>query len=253
MTNNQNENQQNENVNVVELQTITPKYRGLLSVLITFGVCFVTIIFLFQIVLKPIKIEGISMQPTINVDFAPVTAANNQDLVYYNKTNNYSVGDIVIINNDFDNDTIIKRVIATGGQTITFKTSGEPSYIKYGGESQHDVVNLTIEITSGNETTQLKEDYINESMIFQYVNSININELGQFTQYTQMSDALKSNNSYSITLPENTFFCMGDNRSHSYDSRHFGYFSADDILGEMILHVPHGRSIFYALWHKIFG
>lgn len=37
-----------------------------------------------------------------------------------------------------------------------------------------------------------------------------------------------------VTVPEGTFFAMGDNRDRSYDSRHWGFVPLDHIIGEAI-------------------
>lgn len=256
MNNNSHIHETNENakkVNVDELQTITPKYNLFRSILITFGVCFVIVIFCFQILLVPIKITGTSMQPTLNNKYALATGVENQDIVYYHKTNSYTPGDILIINNPLDQDTIIKRIIAVGGETIIFSVYGEPTYRTYNGEKQLNRMALKISVKSGETERELNENYIKEDMYFQFINSYNSYEYQSFPYYKVINDELKSNGTYSITLPKNTYFCMGDNRNNSYDSRHYGYFEEKNILGEQILHVPHGKSIFYAIWHKIFG
>jgi len=241
----------NKKVNVVTLQTITPKYQAVLSILITFGVCFVLVIFGFQVILRPIKIDGISMQPTINNEYT--TLNSKQDIVYYCNTGNYTVGDIVIINNKIDNDTIIKRVIAVGGQTITFNVSGTAEYVTYNNEKQISKQALSFTITQNGENITLEEDYIKESMYFSYITSYNSHIYSKYKELVKMNDSLKSTGKYSIEIPEDCYFVMGDNRNHSDDSRCFGYFSHDDILGEQVLLVPNGKSIFYAIWHKIFG
>ena len=236
-------------VNVVELQTVTPKYQTLLSILITFGVCFVCVIFVFQVVFKPIQIDGISMQPTVNNSYTSLNG--KRDIVYYCNTGNYTVGDIVIANNEIDNDTIIKRIVAVGGQTITFNVYGTQTRLPYTNELSKQ--SLSITITENGEEIELDEDYIKESMVFNFITSLNKDIYSKYTEFVKMDNALKTTGTYSITLPENTYYLMGDNRNNSDDSRCFGYFEKSDILGEMVLHIPSGKSIFYAIWHKIFG
>jgi len=244
----------NDEQKVVELYSIAPKNRIFLNILITFGVCFIFVVFGFYVVLRQYQIEGDSMQPTINNEY---TSFNEKlDTVYVSKTENYQRGDIVIINNTLENDKIIKRVIAIGGDTITFSLI-EGTEIKQTipGQSNKVVVSMEMEIsiTNSSETLKLKEDYIKETMVFNFITPMNSEYYGKYEEYKKMNNALKENLTYSITLPENTFYCMGDNRNLSKDSRCYGLFDKSDIMGEMVLHIPYGKTIFYAIWHKIFG
>lgn len=237
-----------------KLQIINSNNRTFLSILIIFGVCFVSVIFVFQIILTPIAIDGISMQPTINNSYSAYTNNDAQDIVYYLDSNDYQNGDIVIIDNKLENDTLIKRVIATGGQTITFNVIlGTEKYETIKGKSELVSMAMTISISDNTGSTLLDENYIKEPMQFEFITELNSSLIGKYTKYQEMDQALRQNYTYSVIVPENSFYCLGDNRNASYDSRCYGTFVASDIKGEVVLHVPHGKSIFYAIWNKIFG
>ncbi len=49
---------------------------------------------------------------------------------------------------------------------------------------------------------------------------------------TPLSEMLLENNS--LSLGENEYFVMGDNRSHSFDSRSWGVLNKEDIVGRVI-------------------
>lgn len=46
-----------------------------------------------------------------------------------------------------------------------------------------------------------------------------------------------------LTIPEGKLFVMGDNRDHSYDSRHWGFVDVNAVRGK----------VFYVYWSKEFG
>lgn len=156
---------------------------------IVMAVVFVTVVFTF--VARVITVDGISMEPT-----------------YYNGDRVLSTtlagaphqGDVVIVVNALD-EPIIKRVIATEGQTVDFdQESGE--------------VIVDGEVVSG--SVYGIEDGIT------YVTDLP----GQVLEFPQ-------------TVPKGCVFVMGDNRDNSLDSRfvEVGMVDARNILGKVFFNL----------------
>lgn len=72
--------------------------------------------FLLTYVVKPTKVEGISMQPTLHTGQRLV-----MEKVSILFTGDYSRNDVVIIRADENQKAIIKRVVATAGDTVTIQ------------------------------------------------------------------------------------------------------------------------------------
>ncbi|WP_352400295.1 signal peptidase I [Anaerotignum sp.] len=128
----------------------------------------------------PVRLEGSSMDPTLN----------DGDIVcmsrFYANMGMYEKGDIVVFryNDHGRKKTVLKRVIATEGDHIRFLDDGS---VAVNGEV-------------------LQEDYI---------------------------DSL-TNGIVDMTIPPKTVFVLGDNRDLSFDSRHMGVISCDDLQGKVI-------------------
>ena len=103
----------------------------------------------------------------------------------------------------FEDEPIVKRVIATQGQTV---------------DITYDATGVGTVIVDGQA---LKEPYINEPMLA--------------PSYATVS--------FPLTVPEGCVFVMGDNRNHSADSRYtqIGVFNTKYILGKVLLVVWPGR------------
>ena len=167
----------------------------------TFITVFV-IIMIFTYILHPVNVVGTSMTNTLQ----------DGDRIFMTTVyGSLSYGDIVVINNDMaylldeDNqiveknidgsglkECIIKRVIATGGQTIEINS-----------DTKEVIVDGKV----------LDEPYIKELT----------NSSGFFD--------------YPITVPEGYYFCMGDNRNGSSDSRNsdIGLIKKSQVYGKAIL------------------
>ena len=110
-------------VKTIEIITGSTVFRYVLGAMIIFAMCFITSLFTFNIVLVPVEVQGYSMLPTINASASGDGGETYTDIVYVSKSKNIHYKDIVVIKGGKtpSGKQIIKRVIATPGDTLTFK------------------------------------------------------------------------------------------------------------------------------------
>ena len=164
------------------------KYE-LLDLLKTFIICFIAVFLLTTFGVKPVRVDGRSMYPTLEdgeVGLMNVFSAKFTDIDRF---------DVVVAYNEESGENWVKRVIGLPGDTV------------YAKDDVVYVNGLPI------EEPYLDTDYVNQ-----------IRERGDY--FTQDFDK--------ITLGEDEYFLMGDNRVVSYDSRRVGPFKRDDIKGKGI-------------------
>lgn len=157
----------------------------------------VTILFVFFF--RLVGVDGSSMYPTL-VDRDYLVLESN---FLYRRVD---AGDIVVLTAEEEagfSGPIVKRVIATGGQTVDIDFEAGVVYVD--GEA-------------------LEEDYAFEPT---------------YRSYQEAGLGLE----YPVTVPEGSVFVMGDNRNHSADSRYapLGCVEQSRILGRVLLVAVPGR------------
>ncbi len=161
-----------------------------LDMLKSVAIAFAAIVLIFTFFCRTSRVKGNSMTNTLH---------DGDFLVLYNAFYTPEKGDIVAANCEGLNEVIIKRIIATEGQTVYIDfNSGEVSV----------------------DGAVLNEPYIkNLTQLYEGVN-------------------------FPVTVPEDCYFVLGDNRMGSQDSRSpaVGFVHREDILGKAVLRLaPLGR------------
>lgn len=145
-----------------------------IKTLLPYLLIIVVIILIRTFIITPVRVDGTSMNKTL---------ADGDILLLY-KLAKIDRFDIVVLDEEYDDEIIIKRIIGLPGETVEIKDG--------------DV-------------------YINDILMpdDEYA-------------YGDTSDCDK------ITLGNDEYFILGDNRLISKDSRYFGAVKKDDIMGEAV-------------------
>ena len=153
----------------------------------------VIVIMVFTFLFRIANVEGVSMENTL---------FNGDKLVMTHLFYTPKDGDIIVINSDKLNETIIKRVIGTANEWVSI-----------------DAKNSTVSVNG----KILEEDYIKEKDFnCAYLNPENYNE---------------EKDVYEYFVPFGYVFVMGDNRNNSTDSRAIGLIPEEDVAGKAVLRI----------------
>lgn len=161
--------------------------------MIVLSACAVLLCFTF--IIRPAKVDGASMQNTLYGGEVLLIS----DILYTPRRS-----DIIVLQkvNSSHPDPIVKRVIATEGETIDI-----------------DFDTWTVTVTDKNGETFVLDE----------------------SEYRKLAtdQRVTSNLEYPITLGEGQLFVMGDNRNHSLDSRdsNIGIVDKNEVIGKVLFRV----------------
>jgi signal peptidase I len=171
--------------------------------IVVFAVC--ATILLFALFFRVCRVDGSSMLQTLR---------NGETLVTSNLSQ-IEIGDIVIFHQTSDvydrfNEALVKRVIATEGQTVRIDYEAGEVYV---------------------DGVLLDEPYV-----------ALINQSGKHTGIWSLSPSLpgcydRQTKIFEATVPDGCYFVMGDNRNNSADSRsaEVGFVDARRVLGKAVI------------------
>ena len=140
---------------------------------IPYIVIVVVVVLIRTFIITPVRVDGDSMKNTLK----------NGDILLLYKLSSIDRFDIIVLDEEKDNEKIIKRVIGLPGETVAIKKG---------------------------------KIYINDKVIddeYAY---------GETTDYNK------------VTLKDDEYFILGDNRLISKDSRYFGPIKDNEVKGKIV-------------------
>lgn len=144
--------------------------------IIPYIVIVVVVVLIRTFIITPVRVDGDSMKNTLK----------NGDILLLYKLGSINRLDIIVLDEEKDNEKIIKRVIGLPGETVAIKKG---------------------------------KIYINDKVI------------DDEYAYGETSDYDK------VTLEDDEYFILGDNRLISKDSRYFGPIKENEIKGKIVFRV----------------
>ena len=229
-------------------------------VIIVFGMLF-AINYDFNQKYTYVSINGMSMQPTLNPDpyIDGISQQAIQDGVYIRNTQDVDYGEIIILENVIKDKTIIKRVLALGGDYISIVK------VEDDGASEFRILRMK---DGSNQIEIIEEDYIlsYRSWVNMYYNE------DLTTPQDPQTDVVYEPAFYSkfdgdgyesrivtvsglggqdvkmYKVPENNVFFLGDNRAYSQDSRALGTTTTENIMGSVVKIVRNGADYEGNVW-----
>ena len=141
--------------------------------IIPYIVIVLVVVLIRTFIITPVRVDGDSMKNTLK----------NGDILLLYKLSSIDRFDIIVLDEEKDNEKIIKRVIGLPGETVAIKKG---------------------------------KIYINDKVI------------DDEYAYGQTSDYDK------VTLKDDEYFILGDNRLISKDSRYFGPIKDNEIKGKIV-------------------
>ncbi len=180
---------------------------------------------------EPFRIPSGSMIPTLNIgDFIVVNKFSYgfklpfsdmfSDPIYLSSFESPKRFDVVVFKYPVDPSlNYIKRVIGVPGDEI-------------------EIINKKVfvngkEVNAQNDTSELTAKFAKDFSSFP-VSFFKVKESDKEFYFQESDQSTRVDNLSKIKVPANTYFCMGDNRDFSADSRYWGFVPQENIKGKAI-------------------
>lgn len=273
------DDENNESFNTISKGKINPKNKGdivkkpiarvlsiLASVWIVVLTAFLIMLMITTKVYQSATVIGSSMYPTINA--VADGSEDKNDIAYYTMYKSAKVNDIIIV--DYYDAGVsgtrkvdaIKRLIATGGDTIcyyggTLLRNGKPiddwymqnarEYISKNGQDGQDWSN------NGYQTSKTNFNNFCQNLLLDMCSYDTT-----FVQQCKNDAEFKNSHirydvalsTYVLTIPENYIFFLGDNRGGSTDCSYFGPLEQKYLLAKVDFILSYNNNVFAKLYQQ---
>ncbi len=208
-------------------------------------------------------VYGASMKDTLNSSLSLNDGTSTQDAVYVDYTSKIKLFDIIVAKRENKKNAIIKRVMAFEGDYISVAvhkdSSGNSNFYYYRIAAGTDLSNFEDEAARLDESLGINsyniygyESWAENRDALTFVDEGNANistynkhfyEEAFFARFLEgkLNDIDGGSEDYFVSesglvyvkVPKGKFFCMGDNRAFSSDSREKGFYDLKEIVGRV--------------------
>lgn len=175
------------------MKKILIENKKVIKEILSYVVIILIVVLIRTFIATPVIVNGPSMEKTLY----------DGEMLILNKLSkrlgDIDRFDIVVIDDDADDELIIKRIIGLPGDKVAYKDN---------------------------------KLYINDELVEDY----GYGETQDFDIYDICMAGGGSKNSCNYeTIPDNYYLVLGDNRVVSYDSRYIGFINYEDIKGKVLI------------------
>jgi signal peptidase I len=156
----------------------------------------IVVVLIRTFIATPVVVNGPSMEKTL---YDGELLILNKLSKSFNKLNRF---DIVVVNDEKDNELIIKRIIGIPGDKVEYIDN---------------------------------KLYINDELIYNDYGNGQTNNF-KISDICEAGDSIRNECDYD-TVPDGYYLVLGDNREISYDSRKLGFINEKDIKGTTSLRI----------------
>ena len=189
-------------------------------------------------------VQHTSMQPLLNNYTQTELMQGISDGVYINLKAQATVGDVIVIKNEFDLnvESIVKRLIAEGGDKIAIKKVFLPN---------DDVQYNIMRIVKGNEIPYvITENYLDQQRKTTGMEVVYNN----FYSYLSTETNKETINGVTyLVLEDDEIFYLGDNRGNSRDCSEYGPAKKESIIGRVDVIVPRQQNMIFHIFEYLLG
>lgn len=211
------------------------RIRSLLSMILNFWLVLFTIVLIFilciTVLFRLCLVDGESMLDTLK----------NKSYIICDSPNDLKRGDIVVaaVSDKSVEKNIVKRIVAAPGDKIVFVCTRD----YYDNEFFADVKLYICD--QDDKYVRQDENYIRNGEMTTLCFTEHMFSSGEFNllvveSFSEYLEGEAIDESCIITLDENEYFLLGDNRDNSRDSREYGKFLTSDISGKFMFEIDSG-------------
>lgn len=216
-------------------------------------------------------VRGASMKDTLNASLSLTDSTGTEDAVYVDTMSKVRLYDIIVIEKEAEDRNVVKRMMAFEGDYVSISIfvdeSGTKNLFFYRIAEGTDLSNFSDEMARVDESsgengytiysysdwTNQKGRFLDQTSGISYEEDFYLQFLvddfptGATAEYDTERFFISDSGMIYVKVPEDKFFCLGDNRGHSADSREYGFYDVSQIVGRVEI-IVRNHSFVNRLW-----